>query len=132
MSGRAADPVERERVRREREELRRREIQAERRNRLFLSGLLRVARARPDWFDHAACKGNTAIMFDPTDFDRGLAICATCEVREPCRAQGRADREQGTWGGETEVDRDRIGRGSRLNVGARNRVQRERRQANAR
>lgn len=82
-------------------------------------------RDRPDWYAQAACKGNTEIMYDISGQDRALAICAGCEVRDPCRAQARADREQGTWGGETEVDRHRLGRGSNINVTARNRLARE-------
>lgn len=132
MSGRPTDSIERERSRREGQERRRREARIAHREQLLLSGLLRAVRARPSWYDQAACKGNTEIMFDTYDHERGLAICATCEVREPCRAQGRADREQGTWGGETEIDRARIGRGSSLNVTATNRLLRERREASGR
>lgn len=95
------------------------------REELIDRGLLRLAHARPDWYQHAKCKGNTKIMFDVTDPTRALAICATCPVQDPCRTQARRDREQGTWGGETEVDRYHAGRGSSTNVVARNKARQQ-------
>lgn len=116
------DPVERETRDRERAELEAHQREHRRRASLIEHGLLRIARARPDWYDHAACKGNTEIMFDVVDTDRALAICKICPVADPCRALARRDREQGTWGGETETERHELGRGSTVNVAARNKA----------
>lgn len=80
---------------------------------------------RPAWFDQANCKGKTAIMYDVARVDEALALCAGCDVREPCREQARREREHGTWGGETEMDRHRIGRGDPNNVAAINAAKRE-------
>lgn len=77
---------------------------------------------RPDWFDDAACAGADPRLFfafaqtgthgdlSAAQFD-ALALCARCPVMEPCRTHARRFREQGIWGGETELDRARIGRG---------------------
>lgn len=116
------DPVERETRDRERAELEAHQREYRRRASLIEHGLLRIARARPDWYAQAACKGNTEIMFDVVDTDRALAICKICPVADPCRALARRDREQGTWGGETETERHELGRGSTVNVTARNKA----------
>lgn len=116
-----ADPADRAAWEHERAQIEARERRAS----MIERGLIRLAQARPDWYRHAACKGNTEIMFDVVDTDRALAICAICPVVEPCRQQARRDREQGTWGGETEVDRYNAGRGSSTNVAARNKARQE-------
>jgi WhiB family redox-sensing transcriptional regulator len=57
---------------------------------------------RPDtaWQDRAACGADPESFFDPKRADHALAICAGCEVREPCAAYAEANDEQfGIWGG---------------------------------
>lgn len=76
---------------------------------------------RPDWFDAAACKGQTELFYGPPGYEsaflrdrreaRAVAVCQSCAVRLPCRAYARREREQGVWGGEVEIDRFRVGRG---------------------
>lgn len=88
------------------------------RQRRVAAGLIRVARARPAWYADAACSGQSDLFFPKGDL-RGQsmnamtadarAICARCPVADPCREQGRHDREFGVWGGESEYDRAHLG-----------------------
>lgn len=88
--------------------------------------MTRLFASLPDWYEQAACKGQTDAMFEiPANLEPALALCATCPVQEPCRAQGRKDREFGVWGGETEVDRSRAGRGNSRMTGTASKVQAE-------
>jgi WhiB family redox-sensing transcriptional regulator len=90
--------------------------------------LRRLVEGRPDWYVDAACKGQTDLMFEvPAHVEPALAICAGCPVREPCRAQGYRDREFGVWGGSTEIDRSRAGRGNPMMTGSASRAQAEHR-----
>ncbi|MFF4404775.1 WhiB family transcriptional regulator [Streptomyces sp. NPDC001262] len=40
---------------------------------------------------------------------RAIAQCSRCRIWEPCREAGRAGREYGIWGGETEAGRAAAG-----------------------
>lgn len=77
----------------------------------------RPTRAR--WQDEAACKGRTTLFYsyELADELAAKALCAECPVNEPCRDNARQLREFGVWGGESEVDRARSGRGNRLMTG---------------
>lgn len=69
------------------------------------------------WQHRAACRNENAELFfcvEPEPVRQALAICAVCEVREPCLTQAMADRETfGVWGGTTETERRRIFRRER-------------------
>lgn len=68
------------------------------------------------WRDAAACR-NSTIDFVPTLSDEvprhviarlnlaAKAICATCEVREPCLQWAIEHEEHGIWGGTTATER---------------------------
>lgn len=68
------------------------------------------------WWDHAACR-NSTIDFVPTLSEEtprhviarlaiaAKAICATCEVREPCLQWAMDNEEHGVWGGTTATER---------------------------
>ena len=73
---------------------------------------------RPSWMDDAACKGRTNLFFGlagerPERRVRREAtaqkMCAGCPVREQCRTLGRANHENGYWGGESEEQRAAAG-----------------------
>ena len=92
---------------------------------------------RPAWFDDAACAGEgPELWFGPDGYEssfhrdkreaRALAVCTACPVRYECRTHGRREREQGIWGGETEIERARRGCAS-PNSTIQNRLSRERR-----
>lgn len=68
---------------------------------------------RADWFDNAACQRiETRHFFAFGDEQqRALAVCADCPVWRQCRDYGREHHMQGIWGGETELDRARLGHG---------------------
>lgn len=131
---------------RDSDERRQREMVDADRARKIAAGLIRVARETPGWYADAACKGKTALFFDQGSTGgngsnssivrdaserQALALCATCPVREPCREQARRDREQGIWGGETELDRARDGIFMRES-NVRNALAREQRRENER
>lgn len=69
--------------------------------------------------DPLPCEGHTALFFAINgDHDTGAKrhreaqakqLCATCPARLPCRDLGRAGREHGIWGGETEAERAAAG-----------------------
>lgn len=75
-----------------------------------------------DWSDLALCKGKTNLFFGPPG-ERpsrrrrretlARAYCNVCPVAEPCRSAGRANRENGMWGGENEEERARAGHAPR-------------------
>lgn len=75
-----------------------------------------------DWTDLALCKGKTQLFFGPAG-ERpsrrrkretlARAYCNVCSVAEPCRAAGRAKRENGLWGGENEEERAHAGHAPR-------------------
>jgi WhiB family transcriptional regulator, redox-sensing transcriptional regulator len=55
---------------------------------------------RTDWQERAACGSDPESFFDPKRADDALAVCARCEVRDPCAAYAEANDEQfGIWGG---------------------------------
>jgi WhiB family redox-sensing transcriptional regulator len=51
--------------------------------------------------------------------------CDPCPVQAECRAYGRANREYGVWGGETELERAAAGYGPLLPIGMVAKVARE-------
>lgn len=94
------------------------ELAQELRARRIAAGLIRVERERPDWYDDAACKGQTELFFRPAQErpeprawreQSAEKVCATCPARIPCRDLGREGREYGMWGGENEMARARAG-----------------------
>lgn len=66
----------------------------------------------------AACKGKDTHLFYPDNAckDRGaryyqlqaIAICDSCEVKEPCLEYAVRFEPTGVWGGKTEVEREVI------------------------
>lgn len=81
-----------------------------------------LAVARPEWMDHASCKGRTTLFFGnagerPERRVRreaaARAMCAACPVSIECRDMARANRENGFWGGENEEERAAAGHSPR-------------------
>lgn len=75
-----------------------------------------TGRRTPEWFQQAACRGITAVMY----VDRGnrarraREVCAGCPVAEPCRAWAIEHREEnGVWGGTTPRERRQARRSTR-------------------
>ncbi len=72
-------------------------------NELFL-----IWSKRPDWLDHAPCRGATALFFpergDTHAAGDALAICRTCPVQAQCAELGRGERF-GIWGGDSRNQR---------------------------
>ena len=73
---------------------------------------------RAEWMDDAACHGRTTLFFGiagerPERRVRREAqarkVCASCPVLLLCRAMGRANGENGIWGGENEEERAAAG-----------------------
>ena len=67
------------------------------------------------WYRRAACRNSDTSLFFPTRdtppaaASTALAICATCEVREPCLQYALdAGETIGIWGGTTGADRRRL------------------------
>jgi WhiB family transcriptional regulator, redox-sensing transcriptional regulator len=64
---------------------------------------------RPEWWPHAACAGvGPEVFFDPTarSEEAAKAICASCEVLEPCRAWAIEQQiGEGVFGGLTATER---------------------------
>ncbi|MGH2806655.1 MAG: WhiB family transcriptional regulator [Actinomycetota bacterium] len=62
-----------------------------------------------EWQDRAACKRIQVELFFPPaeqEADDAKAICATCEVRQPCLEFAIAAGERfGVWGGLTPQER---------------------------
>lgn len=76
----------------------------------------------PAWMDDAACLDTDPELFFVGDIDNtrheqrpaslsayfhAAALCARCEVREPCRKYAVATRSEGIWGGMTTRERER-------------------------
>ena len=62
---------------------------------------------RPDWWDHAACRGLGTRLFFPQrgeDHKQAKAVCASCTVIETCRDGGMAEKF-GIRGGLSERQR---------------------------
>ena len=81
-----------------------------------------LAVARPEWMDHASCKGRTNLFFGiagerPERRVRreatARAMCAACPVNFECRELARDNRENGLWGGENEEERAAAGHSPR-------------------
>lgn len=79
------------------------------------------------WKDRAVCKGHGHLFFGPyrermpskgARERAALRMCAACPVVRPCRAEARATRAFGTWGGETEGMRTAAGFAPELGVTA--------------
>ena len=77
-----------------------------------------LATARPEWMDHASCKGRTTLFFGvagerPERRVRrevaAKAMCDACPVNIACRELARDNRENGYWGGENEEQRHLAG-----------------------
>jgi hypothetical protein len=64
------------------------------------------------WRTLAACDGSSVDFFDHNQTEQALAICAGCDVREPCLADAleRPTKEDagGIFGGKTKTQRDRM------------------------
>ena len=62
-----------------------------------------------EWQDHAACRRVPVELFFPPaeqEADEAKAVCATCEVRQPCLEFSIAAGERfGVWGGLTPQER---------------------------
>lgn len=70
---------------------------------------LRLWTPRPDWMDHAACRGHDTEDFFPTRGEltaTAKAICMECPVRAECGDYG-AREKHGIWGGMSERQRRR-------------------------
>ena len=80
--------------------------------------------APPDrsWQLRAACRAHEAELFFAVDSESvcaALAVCESCEVRDPCLAQAMACQEHfGVWGGTTETERRRVFRQQRRGTAA--------------
>lgn len=81
-----------------------------------------LATARPEWMDHASCKGRTTLFFGvagerPERRVRrevaAKAMCDACPVNIACRQLARDNRENGYWGGENEEQRAAAGHSPR-------------------
>lgn len=75
--------------------------------------LPRTRTPRPDWYDHAGCRGVPHLMFPRTETEAAVAVqlCTDCPVQPECLAHALTHGELfGVWGGLTEYERDRIRR----------------------
>jgi len=65
-----------------------------------------------DWFDDAACRGESTDVFFPISdahADAAKAVCAGCPVREACLEFALENRPaDGVWGGLTPMERHRL------------------------
>lgn len=59
---------------------------------------------RPDWHEHAKCRGMLNLFFDPNRTAQARAVCEGCPVRIPCAQQGTTE-AFGVWGGTTHAKR---------------------------
>lgn len=70
--------------------------------------------ARPAWQQQAACRGSGTDAHFPMlgqSATAAKAVCARCEVREPCLAYALADPTlQGVWGGLSDRERRQLRR----------------------
>ena len=71
-----------------------------------------------DWPDDAACRGQTPLFFAKKAErpearlrreERARKLCSSCPVQPQCLQFGRANREFGVWGGESEEQRHLAG-----------------------
>lgn len=70
------------------------------------------------WMQKAICKNKTHLFF-PKSAERPQArqrreaeakvFCAQCPVKIECRDHARNSGEYGIWGGESEMDREKLG-----------------------
>ena len=70
------------------------------------------------WMEKAICKNKGSLFFPPLS-ERPQArkrreteaklICAQCPVKIECRDYARSSGEYGVWGGESEIDREKLG-----------------------
>jgi WhiB family redox-sensing transcriptional regulator len=63
---------------------------------------------RPPWYADAACRGMDQRLFFPPrgeTADEARAVCASCPVREPCRALAVDEQLDGIWGGTSRRQR---------------------------
>ncbi len=82
-------------------------IEAERVNARHMIDLPR----RPDWHQHAACRGMTELMYPSQgdDVRPAIAICNRCPVIEPCLEYALDNVERfGIWAGLSEKPRRRL------------------------
>lgn len=72
---------------------------------------------RPEWMEHAACRGVDPDLFFPArgeDQDAVKAICAACPVRFDCLDYAMVNSEKfGVWGGLSEKQRRALRRHGR-------------------
>lgn len=72
--------------------------------------------ARPDWFDHAKCRGVDPAMFFPGHGENGSRakkLCAVCPVTAECLEyahQAPETWQHGVYGGYSSEERQRLGR----------------------
>ncbi len=66
---------------------------------------------RPAWHRQAACRGKGTDQWFPASGEDGptKAVCASCPVRQNCRAVGRGERH-GIWAGMSERERGQLRR----------------------
>jgi len=83
-----------------------------------------------DWFDNAACRGESTELFYQPDWEckdggapplwtpaPALAICDRCPVVAECRKWATDTSQAGVWGGTTEEERRRIRRRATRSTG---------------
>lgn len=72
---------------------------------------------RPDWAEHAACKGVDPDLFFPergTSVEAAQAVCGACPVRLACLEEAITRPEKfGIWGGLSERQRRHVRRARR-------------------
>lgn len=79
-----------------------------------------MARVRPKWQQHAACKGHPPEWWHPeanddAARDRAKQICYRCAVRSECLNHSMENPEAGIWGGLTEKERKDLRKALRRN-----------------
>lgn len=91
-----------------------RQYQADRRQRMRPTEerfTTRIFTPRPDWFDHAACRGTDPNLFHPGKHDMSTAfnakrVCRGCVVRQSCLDWALEQEEpEGIWGGCSPTER---------------------------
>ena len=77
----------------------------------------RLVFSRPEWMQHAACRGLDVQIFFPERGERiesALLVCKTCPVQQDCLEMALTNPEpEGIWGGESARGRRRIRRSRR-------------------
>ena len=75
--------------------------------------------ANDDWRSVAACQDTDPDLFFPVgttgpaieQIDNAKAVCATCEVKQPCLEFAlTTNQDSGVWGGTSEEERRKIRR----------------------